>query len=296
VNGSVTGSIGYVICKEKASRKPISTEVFYFDVFSGIEEVTAESGRHVLFMYLDDFDQHELATFHTFLEKVDGLVIEEARNLSFLHDIKKSRVPTVLLAPTVSIEGIDLIAMDLAEGVGKAVRYLHGLGHERIAIINGPLHLDSAKIRYEAWEKTLGELGLSTERDLFAGGDGWTVETGFTAMQGLLEGNTCFTAVLCANDLIAIGALSALSQAQRSIPRDVSIMGFDDTELARLASPPLTSMKIYSRDMAHSAAQRLIERIGHHSLPPIRIEYPIDLVERQSCGKPDATPRHVRGD
>ena len=106
-------------------------------------------------------------------------------------------------------------------------------------------------------------------------------------MNRLLERNHRLTAVFCANDLLAIGALSALSERALSVPDDVSVIGFDDSELARHASPPLTTMRIHSRDMARAAARRLLERIENGSLPPVRIEFPIDLVVRKSCKEVD---------
>ena len=102
-------------------------------------------------------------------------------------------------------------------------------------------------------------------------------------MGRLLERNPDLTAVFCANDLLAIGALSALRERSISVPEKVSVMGFDDTELAQHASPPLTTMRIHTRDMARSAARRLLERVESPGLPPVRIEFPIDLVVRKSC-------------
>jgi len=67
------------------------------------------------------------------------------------------------------------------------------------------------------------------------------------------------------------------------VPGDISVMGFDDTELARHSSPPLTTMKIYSRDMARSAVRRVLERIESGALPAVKLEYPIDLIVRESC-------------
>ena len=140
---TTTGTLGYVVCKEKSERKPIASEAFYFDVFLGIEEETARSGRHTLFSYLDDYDPEELEAFRSFLEKVDGVVVEEARNRDLLELVKASGVPAVLLAPTASIEGLDLVTMDLATGARAAVRHLQALGHTRIAVVNGPVRLES---------------------------------------------------------------------------------------------------------------------------------------------------------
>jgi DNA-binding LacI/PurR family transcriptional regulator len=280
---STIGTLGYVVCKEKSGRRPIAAEAFYFDVFLGLEEETARSGRHTLFTYLDDFDPAEIETFRSFLEKVDGVIVEEARNPLLLEAARASGVPTVLLAPTATIEGLDLVTMDLAEGAKKAVRYLHGLGHTRIAIVNGPLRLESARVRFLAWKEAMGETGAAADEALVDGDEGWSAEAGSAAMKRLLGRCPDLTAVFCANDLLAIGALSALAEQSRRVPDDVSVIGFDDTELARHSAPPLTTMRIHSRDMARSAARRVLERIESAGLPPVRIEFPIDLVTRKSC-------------
>jgi DNA-binding LacI/PurR family transcriptional regulator len=282
------GTLGYVVCKEKSARKPIASEAFYFDIFLGIEEETSRSGRHTLFSYLDDYDAEEIEAFRTFLEKVDGVVVEEARNQELLEIVKESGVPTVLLAPTASLEGLDLVTMDLAAGARKAVRYLRELGHERVAIVNGPLRLDSARIRFLAWKETMETTGSGPDEKLLDGDLGWSAEAGYTAMSRLLDRSPELTAVFCANDLLAIGALSAISERSLRVPEDVSVMGFDDTELARHASPPLTTMRIHSRDMARTAARRLLERIENGNLPPVRMEFPIDLVVRKSCKEVNA--------
>jgi DNA-binding LacI/PurR family transcriptional regulator len=278
-----TGTLGYVVCKEKASRHPIASEAFYFDIFLGIEGETARSGRHTLFSYLDDYDAEEMQAFRTFLEKVDGVIIEEARNPKLLEFVMTSKVPAVLLAPTETLDGLDLVTMDLGGGARKAVHYLRQLGHERVAVVNGPLRLDTARLRYLAWKEAMEETGLVADERLVDGNQDWSAEAGYDAMGRLLERCPDLTAVFCANDLLAIGALSALRERSVDVPERVSVMGFDDTELAVHASPPLTTMRIHTRDMARTAIRRLLERVDNTNLPPIRIEFPIDLVVRKSC-------------
>jgi DNA-binding LacI/PurR family transcriptional regulator len=263
-----------------STRKPISTEIFYFDVFLGIEEETSRSGRHTLFSYLDDFDAGELEAFHAFLGKVDGVIVEEARNRKLLEILANSGMPAVLFAPTEPFPGLDLVTMDLASAVRGAVVYLQGLGHERIAIVNGPLRLDSARVRFQAWRDGMG--AFADER-LVDGGDDWSAEEGYAAMNRIIDRCPDLTAAFCANDLLAIGALSALSERSIRVPDDVSVIGLDDSELARHSSPPLTTMRIHSRDMARTAARRLLERLENRSAPAVRIEFPIDLVVRRSC-------------
>lgn len=277
-----TGTLGYVVCKEKSARRPISSEAFYFDVFLGLEEESSRSGRHTLFSYLDDFDPAEIETFRGLLAKVDGLIIEEARNPVLLETARASGVPTVLLAPTAGLEGLDLVTMDLASGVRKAVGFLRQCGHRRIGIVSGPLQIESARVRFQSWKEAMVEDGPLDER-LAAEASEWSAEAGAAAMGKLLAQAPDLTAVFCANDLLAVGALSELAARSRRVPEDVSVVGFDDTELARHAAPPLTTMRIHSRDMAHSAARRLLERVQSPGLPAVRIEFPIDLVIRKSC-------------
>jgi DNA-binding LacI/PurR family transcriptional regulator len=280
---ATTGTLGYVVCKEKAARRPIASEAFYFDVFLGIEEETARSGRHTLFTYLDDFDPEEREAFRGFLRKVDGIILEEARNSELLDLVVGSIVPAVLLAPTAQREGMDLVTMDLAAGVRRAVGYLRQLGHSRIAIINGPLRLESARVRAQAWRDAMQKSGVEPAERFVDGDEGWSAEAGHASMLRLLDRAPDLTAVFCANDLLAIGALSALAARSVRVPEDVSVMGFDDTELARHASPPLTTMQIHSRDMARGAVRRLLERVENADMPTIRVEFPIDLIVRKSC-------------
>lgn len=282
VPGEYKGTLGYVVCKERGSRRPLSSEAFYFDVFSGIEEETSRSGRHTLFTYLDDFDGEELDAFESFAAKVDGIVVEEGRNGEFFRRLRSYGIPAVLLAPTTAAEGFDLVTMDLAAGVEKAVRAMRGKGHRRIAVVNGPLGIDTARLRYEAWRAAMAASGAEPEERLVAGGSGWTAEDGYAAVRSLMERSPDLTAIFCANDLLAIGALSALAELGIAVGPDVSVVGFDDTELARHSAPPLTTMRIHSRDMARTAARRLLERIEKPDQPAVKIEFPIDLVERKS--------------
>jgi LacI family transcriptional regulator len=167
--------------------------------------------------------------------------------------------------------------------VREAVRYLRGLGHERIAMVNGPLRLESARVRFQAFRDAMAESGAPADDRLAEGDESWSAEAGRNAMLRLLDRRLDLTAVLCANDLLAIGALSALYERSLRVPDDVSVVGFDDSDLARHAVPPLTTMRIHSRDMARAAARRLLERIEAGNLPAVRIEFPIDLVIRRSC-------------
>jgi LacI family transcriptional regulator len=276
------GNLGYVICKERSQRKPLALEAFYFDVFTGVEEETVKSGRHLLFSYLDDTNPDEINAFAALMDKIDGLVLEEARNPELVDRILERRLPLVLIGPTAIDRPVDKVTMDLAGGVKAAVQALVDGGHRFIGMINGPLRLESARIRYLAWQDAMRAAGLDAEERFADGDEGWTPESGFQATCRLVARCPELTALVCANDLLAIGALSALNRAGIKVPDRISVIGFDDTELARHATPPLSSMRIHSRSMAKAAVRRVVERIENDELPPVVIGFPIDLVVRES--------------
>jgi len=280
------GTFGYVICKERELRKPLSAESFYFDVFTAIEEETVRSGRHVLFTYLDDHNPKELDSFEAFLDKVDGLVLEEVRNPMVIQLLVQRGIPAVLMAPTVLDTRLDLVTMDVRTGAVEAVGHLLQLGHSAIGIINGPLNLESSQARFEGWQESLKASGISPEPGWIAGDRGWSAEAGSEAMETLLDTAPELTAVFCANDLLAIGALATLARRGISVPTDMSVIGFDDSELSRHTSPPLTTMRIHARAMARAGIRKIMERLDDPELPPVITTFPIRLVSRGSTSHP----------
>jgi len=284
VGPSGQGTLGFVVCKDRALRKPLASESFYFDVFTGIEEETVRSGRHLLFTYLDESNPAERAAFSGFLDKVDGLVLEECRRPDLLQELAERRLPVVLLAPTLAHPRYDLVTADFRRGARQAVEHLLALGHRRIAVVNGPLDQESARLRYGGWQDALQAAGVEGPDRLVSGNLGWSAEAGARAMEGLLDQHPAPTAVFCANDLLAIGAVSALGRRGLRIPQDVSVVGFDDTEWSRHAVPPLTTMRLHAQPMARAAIRKLIERLEFPESPPVTVEFPIDLVDRESCG------------
>lgn len=279
------GTLGFVVCKDRAQRKPLASESFYFDVFTGIEEETVRSGRHLLFTYLDEANPAERAAFASFLDKVDGVVLEECRRPDLLQELADRRLPVVLLAPTLGHPKFDLVTADFRRGARRAVEHLLALGHRRVAVINGPLDQESARLRFGGWQDALQASDLDDPDRLVAGNLGWSAEAGARAMEGLLDQHPVPTAVFCANDLLAVGAVSALGRRGLRVPDDVSVVGFDDAELSRHTVPPLTTMRLHAQPMARAAVRKLIERLEFPESPPVTVEFPIDLVDRESCAR-----------
>jgi LacI family transcriptional regulator len=159
------------------------------------------------------------------------------------------------------------------------VAYLRGRGHERIATIAGPPDTAVARGRLRGYERALEDAG----EPLVARAD-FTREGGRAAMRELLGRRPAPTAVLCANDLIAVGALDVASEAGRAVPADLAIVGIDDIEAAAMVSPALTTVRIPSRDIGRVAGELLLERIASdRSRAPRTVLIAHELVVRESA-------------
>ena len=165
--------------------------------------------------------------------------------------------------------------------------YLLGLGHERIALITGAPDHKSSQLRFDGYKEALEQSGGSIDNDIILRGD-FTYVSGMRATVDLLAAEHPPTAIFACNDDMAAGAIAALHQAGLSVPDDVSVVGFDDTQNASAMWPPLTTIRQPIRDMARCA----IEFLGHKAPPtqPEAIHQTLDyeLVIRKSACPPKA--------
>ena len=172
------------------------------------------------------------------------------------------------------------------------MQHLAALGHRNIAFITGPARLHSAQSRLAAFSKSLTECGIAINQDWIIEGD-HTLEGGIRAMEGLLATQKLPTAVMCSNDMTAIGVLHKVHRAGLRVPDDLSIIGFDDIQMARVTIPPMTSIQMSRQELARAAVTAL--RAHVESTTPHR-EYKIDtkLVVRESTGYPRGAMQDLR--
>ena len=198
--------------------------------------------------------------------------------------------PLVFVDAGPDLPNIRLLKVNYGEGIRQAVQHLAALGHRSIAFISGPLHLRSAVARRDAFLKSMSELGITVPAEHLVEGD-HTMEGGIPAMERLAKLNELPTAVLCSNDMTAIGVLHALFRTTHSVPGDISVVGFDDIHLAQFMLPPLTTVQMSCNDLATAAVEALragIER-DHPKKPTMEWAIPTRLVVRQSTAFPRGT-------
>jgi len=192
-----------------------------------------------------------------------------------------TRVP--ILAIGRAIRGLEhrCLRVENRDGGHKATRHLLDLGHTRIAHITGPPWHPDAVARREGYEKALTEAGVSIDPGLVIEGD-WEEQSGLTATERLMGASTSFTAIFASNDQMAYGASLALFRRGLRVPRDVSIVGFDDQPSAAYTSPPLTTVRQPTVEMGTAAARALVDEL--RGLGFVLPSFKTDLVLRASTG------------
>jgi len=195
--------------------------------------------------------------------------------------------PLVFVDAGPDLPNIRLLKVNYGEGIHEAVQHLAALGHRQIAFISGPLRMRTAMTRMDAFRRSMAELGLNAPAAFIVEGD-HSMEGGKTAMEKLLAKAELPTAVICSNDMTAIGVLHALDETTHRVPKDISVVGFDDIHLARFMLPPLTTVQMSCRELAAAAVEALRAGIEPGHVKGAQREWPIAtrLVVRRSTSFP----------
>jgi LacI family repressor for deo operon, udp, cdd, tsx, nupC, and nupG len=171
--------------------------------------------------------------------------------------------------------------------------HLAGLGHRRVAFLSGPRRLTSVRDRLEAYTRAVADHGLEPDDELLREGD-FGERSGYEEATELLRLRRPPTAIFAANDRMAMGALAAASDHGRSVPDDVSVVGFDDVPMASFVRPALTTVALPTYDMGVAAMRLLLELMersdGGRADPPVK-GLPLELVVRASTAPPGGAPR-----
>ena len=152
------------------------------------------------------------------------------------------------------------IQIDYEHGIRQAVQHLAALGHERIAFVGGPRQLKTAAMRKSAVQKCMKEIDLELLPELFVDGD-HTIDAGLKALSALATMRDRPSAVLCSNDMTAIGVMRAAFDLGLNIPRDLSVIGFDDIRLAQFMTPPLTTVQMSQTEIARLSFSGLLDSL-----------------------------------
>jgi DNA-binding LacI/PurR family transcriptional regulator len=234
------------------------TNPFFPELIQGFEEEGIAHDYEILIgSTAYDTRRMELCIERMLQRKVDGVaVMTFGIEAPLLDRLASQNIPLVFVDHAPEGAAMGTVEVDYAAGIREAVAHLVALGHRELAFISGPETLGSAVSRKQAFLAALREHGLKAPKRLLYTGD-HTVESGTQGMRAFLRGTRLPTAVLCSNDMTAIGVLHAAAEAKLRIPEDLSVVGFDDIHIAQFTVPPLTTVQMSRRELAHAAFSAL---------------------------------------
>jgi len=232
---------------------------------------------------------------HLVARRVDGIVVSAAHagDGAFISELEKS-VPVVLAVRRVSGGGHHTVTHDDVLGARLVTEHLVAAGHRRIAQLRGPADVSSFMGRGQGFGEVVAENGC-TDVTIDDHAIEPTTAEGRRLMTALLAGGERPTGIFAHNDLIAIGALEAMGEAGLRCPDDISVVGYNDAPLTGHLTPPLTTVRLPSRDVGRRAATMLLNHLDGRPEPAATIALEPQLVVRDSVSAPAAArPRRAR--
>ncbi|MGA8309119.1 MAG: LacI family DNA-binding transcriptional regulator [Terriglobales bacterium] len=203
----------------------------------------------------------EVAVRRMIERRVEGLAIMSfEKETSLIEVFRRRNLPIVVLDIESPGPLLKTVCIDYKHGIRQAVQHLAALGHTRIALITGPARLRTAVARRIASQECMKEIGLEIPSQLLVEGD-HTLEAGMKALSVLAALPDRPSAVLCSNDMTAIGVMRGAFELGLNVPRDLSVVGFDDIQMAQFGTPPLTTVQVSYVEIANVVFRTLLDSV-----------------------------------
>lgn len=255
------------------------------EVVQAFEGVAAQHQYEILITFIaHDRVRMEMGVRRMIEQRVDGVAI-----LAFGTDelliaaLRMRKIPVVFVDAGLDSPEVNNIRIDYEHGIRQAVQHLAASRHVEIAFVGGAAHLKSEIARKAAFHKCLREIGMQPRSEMILVSE-HTVEGGMHAFDALQRLSTRPTAVLCSNDMTAIGIMRQAHECGVSIPFDMSVVGFDDIPFAQFTTPPLTTVQVSQTELAKLAFQALLSEAEDQSETSTERKYVLktDLILRRS--------------
>jgi len=256
---------------------------FFPDLIEHFEALASEQGIDVTFANTGYSPQRLINGLRRLLDRgVDGIAILTSElSEEVIQSIRTVKVPVVVLNQPVLVGKLPVIAVDYEPGFREAIDHLRMLGHNGIGFVSGPSTLSSAMRRKEAFLQVMKDCGLTIQSEWLLEGD-HTLNGGKIAATRFFNLRSAPTAIICSNDLTAIGFIHMANRLKRSIPEEVSVVGFDDIAMSEIVQPSLSTLHLSRREIAAHAFFSL-QRSEGKIKAPVSTVLP-RLVIRESTG------------
>jgi len=260
------------------------TNPFYSEIILGLEDVLFQNG-YTLSLYTANFSERDYR--RSIGEGMfDGLVVLSPVELGRVVQLKSLHelLPMAVYWDFTDESPVSSVTFDLRAAMRDATEHLISRGHRRIAFLGHDTKQPLENPRYQGYLDALTIAGLETIPELSITTPSWldSAEYGYQNMKSCLSESINFTALVASNDLLAIGAMRALYESGRRVPDDVSVVGFDDIDIARFTTPALTTVRVPKRLIGEQLAKLILNEIAHNAPSPHRISLTTELMERET--------------
>ena len=242
-------------------------------IIRGIEDRLAQHGYVALIGNTDADPAKERLVFDQMRARhVDGFVLATATlNSPILAEAAKAGLPLVLMNRTAQDYPFSSVSVDNEQGLRAAVAHLTALGHTRIGHVAGPQDISTGAARLRGFQEAMASHGLPIGPADIVYATAYTVDEGLRCGRELLAGATDLTALIAANDMLAVGCYGALDEFELRCPEDMSVIGFNDMPFVDRLHPPLSTVRFPHTQVGTEAARLLVERIENGDGNPVKI-------------------------
>ncbi len=270
------------------------TNPFFPEIVQVFENIAVENNYEILLTStVHDPKRMEISIRRMIERRVEGVaVMTFGMEESLLDDLKFRNVPLVFVDVGPPRPRVSNIQIDYQHGIRQAVQHLAAMRHQGIAFITGPLRLRSAAARLNAFKKAMSEVQLPILEEYIVEGN-HTIEGGVAAAAQLFALPARPTAVMCSNDMTALGVMRKSYELGIHIPRDLSVVGFDNIHLSEFVLPPLTTIDMSQTELGRLAFEALLAELQRDKPSPNGTEYHLktELVLRESTASAPSEAR-----
>lgn len=251
---------------------------FFADTVTGVNSIINEN-YNLFVRGIDDYKN--FSSIHH--KRFDGIILMSQREVdnAFIYHVLNQKIPIVVINREVDDQSIINILSNDREGSCQAVKYLIKKGHRDIAIIEGIKGFKSTLERREGYLQALIQQKIPIRNEYIVQGN-YDMQSGYKAMEKLLSLQNPPTAVFCSNDDMAVGALNAAFAKGLNVPNDVSVIGFDDIQIAKYTNPSLTTVKKPIEKISRLGAEKILEIVENNEQTGEKIFVETELIKRKS--------------
>jgi LacI family transcriptional regulator len=271
---------------------PDLTNPLFPPIVRGIEDRLGAAGYTSLITNTDNDPDRERQDFEAMrARQVDGFITATARlDRDFVSETEGVDQPIVLVNRRLEDESLPAVTADDYEGARLAVEHVAALGHRRIAHLGGPQAVSTGRQRRRGFLEAMAGAGLEVDEAAVRFTDAFTEAAGARVCGELLDAAPGITAIVAANDLLALGCYDVLAQRGLRCPQDVSVVGFNDMPFADRFDPPLTTVRIPHREIGAAAAELLLECLADGRPAPRQLMLAPTFAVRRSTAPPPGRP------